>query len=109
MDLVNENNCTYNHNSVGLKLDVYERISNLETCLNIQNNNDDMTIYEKLKSIEDHVLQLQNMVINNGGNSSNIYSNDQHGIVNLNLKSNDNSIQVIFLLRKNVIIVIFLI
>lgn len=72
-----------------------ERISNLETCLNIKNNgHNNFDIYEKLKSIEDHVLKLENKLLNNGGYHSlaNVFSNDQYTeITNHNLKTNDSS------------------
>lgn len=85
MDSASENNSTLSNdtNSDGLKLDLYERISNIETCLNIESNNDDdkMTVYEKLKSIEDRVLILQNHWLNH-------LSKNQHNInsTQVNLK-----------------------
>jgi predicted acetyltransferase len=85
-----------NENSIGQKPDVYERISNLEKCLNFKNDND-IDIYKKLKSIEDHVLKLENMLLNTGKFSlSSICSNDNQPmeIVNHNLKIDINNIQV---------------
>lgn len=72
-----------------------ERISNLETCLNIKSNGDNnFDIYEKLKSIEDHVLKLENQLLNNGKYHSlaNGLSNDQYTEITIhNLKTNDSS------------------
>lgn len=80
-----------NTSSVGIKPDIQERISNLETCLNIKNNDhNNYNIYEKLKSIEDHVLKLENKLLNNGYYSlSHAFSNDGNAeIINHNLKTN---------------------
>lgn len=80
-----------NTSSVGIKPDVQERISNLETCLNIKSNGDNnFDVYEKLKSIEDHVLKLENQLLNNDKYHS--LANDQYTeITNHNLKTNNSS------------------
>lgn len=84
--------------SVGEKSDVHERISNLEKCLNIKSNEPNIDIYEKLKSIEDHVLQLENILLKNSKNKSlsNIFHNIQEMEVNY-FNTNDTNTQVNFL------------
>lgn len=94
------NTLSNNENSY-CKSDVLERISNLEKCLNIVNNNHDyVDIYKKLKSIEDHVLKLENMLLidSNGKYSlSNICLNDDQPteIIKRNSLTDNNSMQVI--------------
>lgn len=86
--------------SVVEKSDVCERISNLEKCLNIKSYKTNFDIYEKLKSIEDHVLQLENILSKNNKNSSlsSIFQNTQEmEVKNHNFNTNDISIQVNFL------------
>jgi len=55
----------------GPRPDVLERISNLEQCLNLPNDDhNQMNVYEKLKSIEDHVLKLESMLLKSNRNLS---------------------------------------
>ncbi|XP_028044419.1 uncharacterized protein LOC113556178 isoform X2 [Rhopalosiphum maidis] len=90
---LNSYNLSNNTSSVGLKPDLHERISNIETVLNIKSDNkSNIDIYEKLKSIEDHVLKLENILLNINENYSlsNIISIDQDtGIIKHNLKTED--------------------
>lgn len=100
-DSLIENNSESSSNSisVGQKSDVRERISNLEKCLNIKSNQNNIDIYAKLKSIEDCVLQLQNKLSNNIDNyssSNNFPSIQQKQIVIHNINTNDVSMQVNF-------------
>lgn len=90
IDSASGNNCTLSSNTNSVKQDVHERISNLEKCLNIKCDNN-MTIYKKLKSIENHVLDLQTKLFNNDANHlPNICTNDQYvEIINRNLKIGD--------------------
>lgn len=78
--------------SAGQKSDIQERISNLEKCLNINSNKSNIEIYEKLKSIEDHVLQIESMLLKNSNNISlsNIFQNIQQMEV-INHNCNDSS------------------
>lgn len=58
---------------------MHERISNLEQCLNISNNSHNkFDVYERLKSIENHVLKLENIVSNINENYSlaNLFPNN---------------------------------
>lgn len=48
------------NNFYGDKSDIYERLSNVETCLNMEVDDHNINIYEKIKSIEDRLLQLEN-------------------------------------------------
>jgi len=77
----NSNNLSNNRSSIGLKPDVHERISNLEKVLNIKSDGSksNIDIYHKLKSIEDHVLKLESILLNINENYSlsNIFSIDQ--------------------------------
>ncbi|VVC42698.1 Hypothetical protein CINCED_3A020614 [Cinara cedri] len=65
-----------NHTSfTGPRTDLCERISNLESCLNIKSENSNnykttADIYAKLKSIEDKVLTLQNMLLEKNANEA---------------------------------------
>jgi len=90
---LNSYNLSNNTSSVGLKPDLHERISNIETVLNIKSDSkSNIDIYEKLKSIEDHVLKLENILLNINENYSisNIFSIDQDtGIIKHNLKTED--------------------
>lgn len=65
---------------------MHERISNLEQCLNIPNNNHNkIDIYERLKSIENHVLKLESILsnFNEHYSLSNLFSNDlPTGLIN---------------------------
>lgn len=54
----------------GPRSDIRERISNIERCINIKSEDDDDScyktnadIYKKLKSIEDKIIEFQNMVL----------------------------------------------
>lgn len=76
---------------VGPKFGVYERVTNLEKCLNVKSDDTkNFNIYEKLKFIEDHVLKLENILLNSSGNYSlsNIISYDEHLEILNKLKSN---------------------
>lgn len=89
IDSGGKNKCTLSNNINSVKPDLNERISNLEKCLNIKNDkSDNMNIYEKLKSIENRVLNLQMKLFNNEENHSlNIYTDDQYmEVINQNLK-----------------------
>lgn len=90
---LNSYNFTNNLNSIGLKPDLHERISNIETVLNIKSDDlSNINIYDKLKSIEDHVLKLENILLNINKNYSlsNIFSIDQGTeIIKQNLKTGD--------------------
>jgi len=91
---LNSYNLSNNRSSIGLKPDVHERISNLEKVLNIKSddNKSNIDIYNKLKSIEDHVLKLESILLNINENYSlsNIFSIDQNiGIVKHNIKTDD--------------------
>lgn len=91
----NSYNLSNNRNSIRLKPDVHERISNLEKVLNIKSddNKSNIDIYNKLKSIEDHVLKLESILLNINENYSlsNIFSIDQDiGIIkHNNIKPDD--------------------
>lgn len=98
---LNSYNLSASMNYVGSNSDVHERISNLETCLNIKSNGH--TIYDKLKSIEDHVLKLENILLNINENYSlsNTFSTDQDtGIIRHNLKADDLITQVNFIMTN---------
>lgn len=95
MDLASLNSYSLSNNrsSIGLKPDVHERISNLEKVLNIKSDNSksNIDIYNKLKSIEDHVLKLESILLNINGNFSlsNIFSIDQDIGIIKNNKADD--------------------
>lgn len=96
LDLVssNSNNLSNNRSSIGLKPDVHERISNLEKVLNIKSDDSksNIDIYNKLKSIEDHVLKLESILLNINENYSlsNIFSiNQDIGIIKHNSIKDD--------------------
>jgi len=96
---INSYNLSNNNiNPVGLKPDMHERISNIETVLNIKSDGrSNIDIYEKLKSLEDHVLKLENILLNINENYSlsNTFSIDQDtGIIKHNLNPNDFITQV---------------
>ncbi|KAE9525051.1 hypothetical protein AGLY_014465 [Aphis glycines] len=91
LDLTSSNsyNLSNNRSSIGLKPDVQERISNLEKVLNIKSDDSksNIDIYNKLKSIEDHVLKLESILLNINENYSlsNIFSIDKDlGIIKHN-------------------------
>lgn len=90
---LNSYNLSNNTNSVGIKPDVYERISNIETVLNIKSDGgSNIDIYDKLKSLEDHVLKLENILlnINEDYSLSNTFSLDKDtGIIRHNLNTDD--------------------
>lgn len=95
----NSYNLSINTSSLdGLKPDVLERISNLESCLNLKtDDHNNIDIYKKLKSIEDHVLKLESIILNNGGkvSLSNILSNNEYtGIRSDSLKTDNINRQV---------------
>jgi len=89
----NSYNLSNNSYSVGLKPDVQERISNIETVLNIKSDGpSNIDIYDKLKSLEDHVLKLENILLNINENYSlsNTFSIDKDtGTIQHNLKTDD--------------------
>jgi len=99
---LNSYNLSNNINSVGLKPDVHERISNIETVLNIKSDGrSNIDIYDKLKSLEDHVLKLENILLNINENYSlsNTFSIDKDtGTIQHNLKTDDLIRQVNILL-----------
>jgi len=99
---LNSYNLSNNTNSFGLKPDVHERISNIETVLNIKSDGrSSIDIYDKLKSLEDHVLKLENILLNINENYSlsNTFSIDEDtGIIQHNLKTDDLIRQVNLLL-----------
>lgn len=81
LDPASEYSCNLSNNTTLFesKSDVRERISNLEQCLNISNNSHNkIDVYERLKSIENHVLKLENMLsnINEHYSLSNLFSNN---------------------------------
>ncbi|XP_025207442.1 MAP3K12-binding inhibitory protein 1-like isoform X2 [Melanaphis sacchari] len=88
---LNSYNLSNNKSSVGLKPDVHERISNIETVLNIKSDcKSTIDIYDRLKSLEDHVLKLENILLNINENYSlsNVFSIDQDtGVIKHNLKT----------------------
>lgn len=89
-----------NTNTIEPYQDVHERISNLEKCLNIPKNSYDKTdIYNKLKSIEDHVLRLENMLLN---------INENYSLSNLCLTDPQTSLLNIGLKNKNLSLVNFI-
>lgn len=78
----------------GPNSDIHERITNLETCLNIKSEDQSIDIYEKLKSIEDRVLKLENMLLNKNENYS-LSNYQETELINCNnLNTNHTSIQV---------------
>lgn len=96
---INSYNLSNNNiNSVGLKPDVHERISNIETVLNIKSDDrSNIDIYEKLKSLEDHVLKLENILLNINENyslSNTFYIDQDTGIIKHNLNPNNFITQV---------------
>jgi len=95
---MNCSNLSNTINYVGLKPDVHERISNIEAVLNIKSDGQsNIDIYDKLKSLEDHVLKLENILlsINENYSLSNTFSIDKDtGIIRHNLKTNDLITQV---------------
>ncbi|XP_060856152.1 MAP3K12-binding inhibitory protein 1-like isoform X1 [Metopolophium dirhodum] len=90
---LNSYNLSSNSNSIGLNPDVQERISNIETVLNIKSDGrSNIDIYDKLKSLEDHVLKLENILLNINENYSlsNTFSIDKDtGTIRHNLKTDD--------------------
>lgn len=76
LDLASKNSYKFNGNPNEIKSDLHERISNIETCLNMEVDDQNYNIYEKIKSIEDRLLQLENEMTSN--NKKILFSNIQH-------------------------------
>lgn len=59
-----------------------------------------MNIYEKLKSLEDYVLKIEQTLLNNGICLQNIHPNEE--FINHRLNTNDDGVQVNFYILTNI-------